>query len=253
MEESQVNQTSVKTTPTAGQPDYSEAFSNKKFDHFFEHIYTHKSVRPDYRSELDDFINNTINKQIPELSLEDLWKILKNINKSLQRESISPLEKEISLKLKQEILVRIEVLTQQKASRNINSLRALAEQSDVAVRDKMLVELNALEENAKQGEAAKQQSTELEIEQRKMQMQLDAEERRVKTRMRYFDRFLERESAATILGAIILIILTLALLAAMYTQDRAREIVYSGFLILLGYFFGQTAGKAAANRNSTDS
>ena len=53
---------------------------------------------------------------------------------------------------------------------------------------------------------------------------------------------LEREPAAVLIGAVLLVVMTLALLIAMFTHTSTPEIVSSAFLLILGFFFGQTAG-----------
>lgn len=73
-------------------------------------------------------------------------------------------------------------------------------------------------------------------------LEMERSERRAAIR----ERFLERESVATIVGGVLLIVLTAALIAAMFTTTAVPEIVSNGFFIILGYFFGQTAGRAAA-------
>ena len=55
--------------------------------------------------------------------------------------------------------------------------------------------------------------------------------------------FLERESVATIVGAILLVTLTVTLVTAMFIGTAASDVVSSSFLLILGYFFGQTASR----------
>jgi hypothetical protein len=54
--------------------------------------------------------------------------------------------------------------------------------------------------------------------------------------------FLARESVATIVGAILLLSLALAVTLAMFMAIQVTDIVANSFLIVLGYFFGQIVG-----------
>ncbi|MFG1794528.1 hypothetical protein [Nocardia sp. NPDC049149] len=53
---------------------------------------------------------------------------------------------------------------------------------------------------------------------------------------------LEREPVAVLVGAVLLGVLTLALVVAMFIHTDVPEILASGFLLILGFFFGQAAG-----------
>ncbi|WP_216911510.1 hypothetical protein [Nocardia noduli] len=53
---------------------------------------------------------------------------------------------------------------------------------------------------------------------------------------------LDREPVAVLVGAVLLGILTLAIVGAMYSHTDIPEILASGFLLILGFFFGQAAG-----------
>ncbi|GAA3224227.1 hypothetical protein ACFO1B_35675 [Dactylosporangium siamense] len=67
-------------------------------------------------------------------------------------------------------------------------------------------------------------------------------------RLRIFERrwnvfrtFFARESAATIIGAILLTVMTLALTTGMFAGVPAPPVVSNAFLLILGYFFGNAA------------
>ena len=64
-------------------------------------------------------------------------------------------------------------------------------------------------------------------------------ERRSKMRKSWF----ERESIASIVGAVLLLGLGIALIVAMFIGTTTSEVVTSGFLLILGYFFGQASGR----------
>ena len=62
--------------------------------------------------------------------------------------------------------------------------------------------------------------------------------------------WLERESVASIIGALLLLSLGTALIISMFTHTIAPEIVTSSFLLILGYFFGQ-AGSSKRKRGKS--
>ncbi|MGX1809698.1 hypothetical protein ACWIGI_28590 [Nocardia sp. NPDC055321] len=52
---------------------------------------------------------------------------------------------------------------------------------------------------------------------------------------------LEREPAAVLIGGLLLIVIGGALLVAMFTHTEVPELVASAFLLILGFFFGQSS------------
>ena len=62
--------------------------------------------------------------------------------------------------------------------------------------------------------------------------------------------FLERESAATIIGAILLIVITLAHIASLAFGLSIPETLNSAFLLILGYFFGQSSNQNSSTKDS---
>jgi len=63
---------------------------------------------------------------------------------------------------------------------------------------------------------------------------------------------IEREPVSTIVGAILLIIITIAQIAASFTHITTNQILDNGFLVILGYFFGQTIAKASSRGKDKD-
>ncbi|MEV6341347.1 hypothetical protein AB0M12_42335 [Nocardia vinacea] len=64
-------------------------------------------------------------------------------------------------------------------------------------------------------------------------------------------RLLDREPAAVLVGAVLLGVLSLALIIAMFTNTAVPEILSSAFLLILGFFFGQTtSGKGKSGGTS---
>uniref|UniRef100_UPI0040569063 hypothetical protein n=1 Tax=Candidatus Electronema sp. TaxID=2698783 RepID=UPI0040569063 len=97
--------------------------------------------------------------------------------------------------------------------------------SDTEIRNKMNNELSSLKEE-----------TELKI--KLEQQRIDGLERKSKI----WQSFLQRESAASIIGGIVLLMLTVALISGMIC-GKESQILSNGFLVILGYFFGQSSSK----------
>ncbi len=82
------------------------------------------------------------------------------------------------------------------------------------------------------------------------QQDLSIEEKRHALTMQFmekkyqiFQRFLERESAATIIGMVLVILITLALFVSLAISRDALQVLSNGFLVILGYFFGTSSTK----------
>jgi hypothetical protein len=68
--------------------------------------------------------------------------------------------------------------------------------------------------------------------------------------------FLERQSVATILGAILLLLMFLVIALNASTNTPTPQLITNAFLVILGYFFGQSGGTPrgdAATRKSDSS
>jgi len=68
-----------------------------------------------------------------------------------------------------------------------------------------------------------------------MLLQVELQERK----SAIYRSFLERESVASVVGALLLLGLGAALIVAMFTHTVTTEVVTNSFLLVLGYFFGQ--------------
>ncbi|WP_406637950.1 hypothetical protein [Amycolatopsis sp. WGS_07] len=78
-----------------------------------------------------------------------------------------------------------------------------------------------------------------EVEAAAMASEIDKYERKAKV----WQNFLAKESVATYVGAAILLIMCLAVVAAMFAAVEINQVLSSAFLLVLGYFFGQSTGK----------
>jgi hypothetical protein len=106
-------------------------------------------------------------------------------------------------------------------------------------------QLNQAEQALKEAQSAAKQQ---ELEERKERFRLESWERRT----RLFQSFLECESVATIVGGLLLIIVTLFLIVFTFLDTKALDILSNAFLVILGYFFGQSVGKQAKYRSVSE-
>jgi hypothetical protein len=79
----------------------------------------------------------------------------------------------------------------------------------------------------------------LKIQRGATMLQIEAFERKSQV----WQSFLERESIASIVGAVLLVALAVTLVMAMFIGTNPSEVVTNSFLIILGYFFGQTTSR----------
>ncbi len=149
------------------------------------------------------------------------------------------------LERKKQILEKISLL---KRDEKIDSLRDVIKKvDDETIRVKLESELSSLEtESRKLREQSK------EVEQSQVQEQIKTEAEFARLQQELFEKrsmvwrsFLERESVATVIGSLLLVIITISQLVAMFMKVPSTDIVNNGFLLILGYFFGQTVSKAA--------
>lgn len=134
-----------------------------------------------------------------------------------------------------------EVIARLSAQEQISGIRDAVEASveDIGVRQ----ELSRFIENQQQELAAKI---------REMDDGLTADARRLilqERRWRMRRSLLEREPAAVLIGGLLLTVIATALLIGMFTNTAVPEIVSSAFLLILGFFFGQTASTGRSGRD----
>ena len=83
-------------------------------------------------------------------------------------------------------------------------------------------------------EQTRLESLRAEAKEREMQLQIQIRERRAAI----YRSFLERESVASVVGAILLVALGLTLVVGMFVHVAATDVISNAFLLILGYFFG---------------
>lgn len=153
------------------------------------------------------------------------------------------------LERKSLILSRIKTIV---GERKIDSLQALvATVADPQLRKDIEDEISLL---AKQSQRlAEQESTVAQVQAEQIavrdqalaKLQTEIFERR----LRAWTGFFARESMATYIGAFLLVILTFVHIATMFIQvARPTEVVTNSYLLILGYFFGQSVTRNPARQ-----
>lgn len=154
------------------------------------------------------------------------------------------------LEIKKVIIERIKFL---KGEEKVENLRDLIKNIDNdSLRSKLESEIDELESDSKRLQIETNEVNEAQI-----QAQIKAQSELSRLRMELFERrskvwlsFLERESVATIVGAFLLTIITFTHIVAIFTKVPTSDILNNSFLVILGYFFGQSV--ARANNDKSD-
>jgi hypothetical protein len=97
------------------------------------------------------------------------------------------------------------------------------------------------EERSTQAEIAATEAAKAKAQHAAMRLEVELSERRSAIRRKW----IERESIASIVGALLLLALATALIVAMFIGKAATEVVTSAFLLILGYFFGTSTARRA--------
>lgn len=162
------------------------------------------------------------------------------------------IKKECLLSTKQTLLAEKDRRKTANVSNNIVEIRkAVGDKYDETTKNNILKLFEQLEclINEKSETGAKQR--EIEIERERMRIQLEAEERRTKNKYHFVELFMAKESAASIIGSLLLVVITIGLLIGAFTNSFDAKYVENGFLVLLGYFFGQGT-KAKSEKTITE-
>jgi hypothetical protein len=133
---------------------------------------------------------------------------------------------------------------------NIHTLRDLITNkiTNPAIKDEIEKELDALERNSRQltieSKDLLEKQTSLSLERDRILMQDASLDRRAKVWL----SFLEKESASTLIGAVILVLITICLIASLLIGGKdTLQVLSNGFLVILGYFFGQASRRPVTN------
>lgn len=149
----------------------------------------------------------------------------------------------------------VQRIRQLKSIEEVGTLRGLVE-AHVAdpVRATILEKIDNAEKEANEW---RQKAREIEDAQRQEKLKVDAELLRMEAEGKLFEKramvwqsLLARESVASVVGSILLLLIAIALLVAMFVGTETTEIVGNAFLVLLGYFFGQTTSRKSGDGGS---
>ena len=159
----------------------------------------------------------------------------------------------ILLERKALILDRIRDL---RPEEQLNNLRADVTENvdDPLVREQFLDIINHRFEEEREArekldrESAKTENERVDAWEREQRVQIEIRERK----WAIYHSFIERESMASIIGAILLLALAAVLVVGMFTHTTPPEVVANAFLLVLGYFFGQTTTRAQSARESKE-
>lgn len=205
---------------------------------------------PDGRNSLSEDMQENIkhlsSKQI-RIGIERLEQIIKeSVSLSINERNRLLYKKELLLKI-------IADLNNQEESQSIAGIKdAIEGVTDEDARSSLIARIEEFEKVASEKFQIKKQYIDVEQERLRMQIKLEAEERRAKTKLEYLEKFLERESVATLIGSLLLLIITVVLLIGMFTGKIESKIIENGFLVLLGYFFGQTISRKEKKEKNTN-
>lgn len=177
------------------------------------------------------YISNLSDTQL-DIGLERIDHCLPRVNNFIKKECL--------LNTKQTLLGEKDRRKTENASKNIFEIRkAVGDKYDETTKDNILKLFDQLEclINEKSETGVKQR--EIEIERERMHIQLEAEERRTKNKYHFVEYFIAKEPAASIIGSLLLVVITIGLLIGAFTSNFDAKYIENGFLVLLGYFFGQ--------------
>ena len=158
-----------------------------------------------------------------------------------RRELFKDSQYSILIEKKELLLKRMAELKNQEADRSISHIKDVVKViEDEETRSSIISMIKDLESVIIEKNQIARSAVDIEEERELMLIKLEAEERRAETKLKFIKRFLAKESVATITGSFLLIIITLVLLFGMFQGVIESKIIENGFLVLLGYFFGQT-------------
>ncbi|WP_291728326.1 hypothetical protein [Bernardetia sp.] len=145
------------------------------------------------------------------------------------------------LDIKKAIINEISSKTEDKKITSIYELVNAISEDDL--RQKLTQELNELREQTGEFKIEKERLDEEEArfnsEKKELELtkdKLDIFDKRSQIWLRIFGK----ESIASILGGFLLLIMSISFIVAMFTGTEISNIVESAFLLILGYFFGQS-------------
>ena len=154
------------------------------------------------------------------------------------------------LERKGEIIDRIRVL---QPEQELSDLREDIASSveDPQDRDRLIETIDRRFEQQRQArenlarEQAEVEAQRAEVREREQRLKIEIRERR----SAIYRSFLERESVASVVGAVLLLALGATLIVGMFTRVAISQLIANAFLLILGYFFGQAKSHDRAERS----
>ena len=229
-----------------------------------------KPTFPDYAQTARDFFEPRLleiglgESQIKEASLEQLKASLERINECIAKpESFGVLRLKagptgffvvsaeaqlevgilpLLLQRKKLILDRLSLLSATEGVRGLREQAAAAGDQSVDLKDKLSSiesEVRKWQEQAAAADDARRQAMSAQA----------AELARIELferRSRVWQKFLERQSVATIIGAVLLVAMFAFIAASASLGTPIPELISNAFLVILGYFFGQAKSEAGS-------
>ncbi|MFD0366316.1 hypothetical protein ACFQZZ_33190 [Nocardia sp. GCM10030253] len=134
-------------------------------------------------------------------------------------------------------LARIAVLSQRT---QVQEFKAAVDEKveDSAVRQELTDKLTEISARRTEPLAEQERAALRQLEGYEARKRLDLEQKKHTWALRL--ALLERDPAAVLIGGLLLVALTAALITGMFTHTGVPEIVSSAFLLILGFFFGQS-------------
>jgi hypothetical protein len=164
----------------------------------------------------------------------------------------------ILLERKKLILQRIRLLEGEKKIGSINEL--INQVPDKNLKSTLQTELEELKKSSsnlqKELTDTENQRIEEQINLQERMLKLDAERARIdldrtERKAKVTQSYLEKESVATLVGGALLIIIILSLIYSMIFNIPSTDILNNALLLIMGYFFGQSATKPKNSRKSS--
>jgi hypothetical protein len=156
------------------------------------------------------------------------------------------------LERKSLILARVRSLAGDKRVESLNDLVATV--TDPDLRAKIEGELSVLAKQSKRLAEQESKVVQAQAEQIAVARRDEAEAlamlqtKLFERRLRAWTGFFARESMATYVGAFLLVVLTFVQVGAMFSSNlHTTEIVNNAFLLILGYFFGQSVARTPSS------
>jgi uncharacterized membrane protein len=155
------------------------------------------------------------------------------------------------LERKQQVLERIRILRPEQQLSDIRQ-DISAQVDDPKVREDVIeiIDRKFAEERLANEKLDREQAQLVQDQAREREERLKIEIR--ERRSAIYRSFLERESVASVVGAILLLTLGASLIVAMFIGTATSAVVTNAFLLILGYFFGQATSRSDG-KSSADS